>query len=634
MRRFTASAFAYVLAGLLGLVSVQRSPVWAQDEFSRGGTLHLVMVNDAQQNLDPDKEYYAPTWELFRCCLLRTLLSYNGQPTVDGGAKLFPDLAAGMPEVSPDGMTWTFHIKPGIHYAPPFSDVEVTAGDFIRALNREADPIASSSPGYPFYYSVIAGFDDALAGPTQNISGLDAPNPSTLVVKLTEPAGDLGYRFSLPATAPIPPSPTDPGAPEGAAQGLAVDFGHHLISTGPYMLEGSEGLDFNKLSLLQPGVAGYQAGRSIMLVRNPSWDPSTDSLRPAYVDRMEIRITPNPMEWSPTQFNSPSIQRLARAELQRFAKQVDAGTVDLVFDVNAPLSQVNANSQDPALMRDASNRVRYLSMNLAVPPFNDIHVRRALNYAIDKGALIDALGKLGLEGQPADHLVPDSVENGLLTNYDPYPTSLAGARSEMKLSTYDTNGDGRCDATACQSVSFALWSEGSSVDQARWLADVRSDLGHIGIHLAPSSAPTDYTPSDRVGLQFGADSSWQADYPSGWPFTASLFGGSSIVGKPTFRNPNNNLSLTGATSKELEAWGYTIRKTPSLDGWIDACQPETGEAQAQCWAEVDQYPMQEIIPAVPISFDQTVRVVSSRVQNYSIDQFTGLPALDHIAIAG
>jgi len=391
------------------------------------------------------------------------------------------------------------------------------------------------------------------------------------------------------------------------------------------MLEGSAGLDFTKSSLLQPGVAGYQAGRSITLVRNPSWDPSTDSLRPAYVDRMEIRIAPNPMEWIPTG---------SRAELQRFAKQVDAGTVDLVFDVNAPFTQVNASSQDSALMRNASNRFRYLSMNLAVPPFNDVHVRKALNYAIDKRALIDALGKLGLEGQPAGHLVPDSVENGLLTNYDPYPTSPARAKNEMKQSKYDTNGDGRCDATACRSVSFAFVSEGSGVDQARWMTDVRGNLSEIGIHLAPSSSPPESTPSDRVGLQFGADSSWQADYPSGWPFVASLFGGSSIVGKPTFRTPNNNLSLTGATSKELEGWGYTIRKTPSLDGWIDACQPETGEAQAQCWAEVDQYLMQEIIPAVPISFDQTVRVVSSRVQNYSIDQFTGLPALDHIAIAG
>jgi len=40
------------------------------------------------------------------------------------------------------------------------------------------------------------------------------------------------------------------------------------------------------------------------------------------------------------------------------------------------------------------------------------------------------------------------------------------------------------------------------------------------------------------------------------------------------------------------------------------------------------------VPIVPISFDQTVRVISSRVQNYRIDQFTGLPSLDHIAIAG
>jgi len=330
----------------------------------RGGTLHLAMLNDAQQNLDPDKEYYPPTWEIFRCCLLRTLFSYNGEPTQGGGSSLFPDLADGTPQISSDGLTWTFHIKRGIHYAPPFQNVEVTAEDFIRALNREADPVASTSPGYSIYYQPIAGFTEAQSEASAttpqtniNISGLDASDRYTLVVTLNEPTGDLGYRFSLPATAPIPPSPIDPTFPEGATQGLAADYGHHLISTGPYMLEGSPQLNFTTQPFyMQQGVAGYQAGRSITLVRNPSWDPTTDPLRPAYVDEIDIRVAPNPTEWSPSGGTGPPTPNLATQELDRLTKQVEAGTLDLVFDSNPAESQIKPDTPTNGSTRCASCR--------------------------------------------------------------------------------------------------------------------------------------------------------------------------------------------------------------------------------------------------------------------------------------
>ena len=81
----------------------------------------------------------------------------------------------------------------------------MTAGDFIRALERTADPTANIG-GYSFYYSVIEGFDDYAAGKAESISGLTAPDDSTLVIKLTEPTGDLGYRFAMATTAPIPPN--------------------------------------------------------------------------------------------------------------------------------------------------------------------------------------------------------------------------------------------------------------------------------------------------------------------------------------------------------------------------------------------------------------------------------------------
>src|SRR5204863_8419578 len=99
----------------------------------RGGTLQLALSSDVSAAFDPQKEYYSVTWEFYRCCLLRTLLSYNGQPTDQGGTKLFPDLAASMPTVSPDGLTWTFKLKPGIHYGDPLGNETVTSHDIVRA---------------------------------------------------------------------------------------------------------------------------------------------------------------------------------------------------------------------------------------------------------------------------------------------------------------------------------------------------------------------------------------------------------------------------------------------------------------------------------------------------------------------
>ena len=79
-----------------------------------GGTLKMAMLADVTAAFDPQKEYYSVTWEYYRCCLLRTLMSYKGVPTAQGGADIFPDLAAADPEVSADGLTWTFTIKPGM----------------------------------------------------------------------------------------------------------------------------------------------------------------------------------------------------------------------------------------------------------------------------------------------------------------------------------------------------------------------------------------------------------------------------------------------------------------------------------------------------------------------------------------
>ena len=197
-------------------------------------------------------------------------------------------LAATMPEVSGDGLTWTFRLKDGIAYGPPLEDTQVVAGDIIRALDREA--VMASGDTYAFYYSVIEGFDAMVRGEADSISGMEAPDDRTLVVHLTHPAGDLADLFAMPATAPIPAAPSEPSTRLGVAGGVDA-YGSFLVASGPYMIEGSEQLDLSVPPEDRAPISGYTPGRSLTLVRNPSWDRETDALRPAYVDRIEVTIS-------------------------------------------------------------------------------------------------------------------------------------------------------------------------------------------------------------------------------------------------------------------------------------------------------------------------------------------------------
>jgi ABC-type transport system substrate-binding protein len=105
--------------------------------------------------------------------------------------------------------------------------------------------------------------------------------------------------------------------------------------------------------------------------------------------------------------------------------------------------------KQPYLHTTQQNAVRYISMNLGVPPFDDIHVRKAVNLVYDKE------GNRQLAGGPltadiAGHIFSDALLDNQLKDYNPYATpgdrgDLAAAKAEMAQSKYDSNGDGVCD---------------------------------------------------------------------------------------------------------------------------------------------------------------------------------------------
>jgi peptide/nickel transport system substrate-binding protein len=577
-----------------------------------GGTVQLGLVGDVGAAFDPQKEYYNVSFEYFRCCLLRTLFSTNGMPVDQGGSELRRDLAAGDPILSEDGLTWTFTLKSGVYYSPPFQDTQVTAQDIIRALEREADPKASTG-GYSFYYSPIEGFDDFGAGDAESISGLSAPDDQTLVVKTTAPTGDLAWRFALHASAPIPPNGD---ARLGAADGHTKNYGRFLVATGPYMFEGTDQLDFSAPADEQEPVSGYVPGRQIILVRNPSWDPATDELRPAYVDRMEAAIG---------------------GDVSDLYNKIETGDLDYVLDIQPPADVLQRYSTDPDrqqyLTTYPTNSISYTSMNLAVAPFDDIHVRRAINFAIDKAGIRQLAGG-PLTGTNAGHIFPDGLLNNLLKDYDPYESpddagDIEAAKAEMAQSKYDTNQDGVCDDRACDGILSITSADDPFPRQA---ALISQNLEPLGITLDVKALEVStmfskcYTYSNRTPLCLALG--WIQDYPDAITFGPPLFGSSSLT--PGCCNYNG----LGATPDQLKEWGYSITSVPSVDDQLEECgATPVGDERTQCWADLDKYLMEEVVPYVPRSFSNQNDIYSVNVVNHSFDELSGTTALDHLAVA-
>jgi hypothetical protein len=206
------------------------------------------------------------------------------------------------------------------------------------------------------------------------------------------------------------------------------------------------------------------------------------------------------------------------------------------------------------------------------------------------------------------------------------------ARAEMRRSAYDHDGDGVCDDPACSGIR-AIDLEGQSI-----LPMLRRDLDEIGISFRRERVPDEagwegqlwtdaLSAAERFGTVLMRWWAWGLDYPNGSTVFVPLTH-SRALGRPD----NVNFFLLGASAEQLERWGYAVRSVPSVDDRIERCLSLPGRDQPPCWAELDTYLMNEIVPAIPLFFEIRRESTSSRVERYSWDAANSYPALDRISL--
>ena len=577
----------------------------------RGGVLRTAQTDFGLTNgFDPTGEYIATGIDIYGA-MLRTLMSYKHVADAAGN-EVLPDLAAAAPEISSDGLKYSFKLKTGIKWAPPLNR-DVTSKDVAYAFQRINTASLVAQYGF-WYYGVIEGMDGKAKSPDEPISGIETPDDQTIIFNLAQPAGDFLYRLAMPAAAPVPEE-------VGKCFTKAGDYGRYVISSGPYMIQGSDALDISSCDAMEP-ISGFDPSRQLTLVRNPNYDQATDDLRSNYVDGIQVTINTN---------------------LDDIFSKIEAGQLDSSFSDQPPKTVLQRYLTDPAkkqyLHSNNGDRTWYVTMNWAVPPFDDVHVRKAANWIMDKAGILQAWGGSTF-GDIAGHNIPPIVLGDKLgADYNPYATpdnrgDEAKAKEEMKQSKYDSDKDGVCDADVCKNLvmvnrNYGAWADSEPV--------VVSSLEKIGIQVKPRPLATSaaYTTIQTVKnmVPIALNAGWGKDFADAVTFAVPLFDGRSII--PT---GNTNYPLMGLTQEKAQELGIKLPsgvEIPSVDADIDACQKIPGnqpDQRNQCYADLDKKLMEEDVPWVPYLWAKQVTITAPSLTKFEFDQFSGYLSLTQVAV--
>jgi peptide/nickel transport system substrate-binding protein len=367
-----------------------------------GGTLNVVAAS-GQDHFDPVSAY--GTWDyMMERGYARQLVSYpSGNYSALGDAGWLKDttpvadVATSVPTtanggISDGGLTYTFHIKPGVEWN---NGRPVTSQDFEReylAFGNPVSPVGNSG----YFESTIAGFAKYFNGEaaffakkankptaanianyqnTHKISGITTPNSSTIVFHLSEPAGDFLDILAMPfnSARPVEYNQYIPDS---------TQMRDHMMSDGPY------------------NITSYTPGKQEVLTRNPDWKQSTDALRHQYVSKIVITM--------------------GQSNATTQVDELKAGTEDLMMDTSFPpqlISGMETTKNPDFKLWPASNTDPYLVFNLQSPDgggaMKNVKVRQAMELTVNKSAIQKLFG-----GPDVAKIISNAIPPGN-TGYQP-----------------------------------------------------------------------------------------------------------------------------------------------------------------------------------------------------------------------
>jgi peptide/nickel transport system substrate-binding protein len=508
-----------------------------------GGTMQVLASTDFS-HLDPTMGYDTGVADLYRL-IYRTLTTPAGKD----GATIAPDLATDTGTPNADATVWTFTLKDGLRFedGSPITSESVKFG-----VERSFDPALAI--GTPYTRLYLEG-GDTYTGPYESgdLSSIETPDEKTIVFHLNRSVPEFA---SVAAQSTFTPFPAD------TAKVTTTSVDQQPIASGPYR------------------VTARTPGSSLTLERNPEWDQTTDDVRTAKPDAWQFTVG----------LDQATIDERMLAG-QGDDKDAIAYTITAasVSRIQTPQIKARTVSGDQAC-------TTYLGLNTTKPHLDDVRVRQAIAYAVDKKSLADVAGGPSIAA-PASTMLTPSVPGH--KDFDLYPSAdSAGDVEEAKALL----------AEAGLADGFTMTLDVRNLPTAQKQAEaLQQSLAKVGITLELNIIDTS-TYYETIGTTSqqhdAAVTGWCPDWLSASTVLPTLFDGRQISEKG-----NNNIAQLN---------------DPAVNARIDEISAMTDlDAAKTAWGDLDEQ-IQELAPTVPLLFAQSVLVVGENVRNaYSSPLFAG-----------
>lgn len=533
------------------------SPATAFDPATcQGGTLS-VLNQGGITHLDPARLYTSGGGNI-PSLLFRTLTTRNRLPG-EAGTKPAPDLATDLGTPSDGAKTWTYHLRDDIFFE---DGTPITAADVKYGIERSFAPeLPGGAPYLRDWLVGAAGYQGPYKQP-EGLKAIEVPDPKTIVFKLAKPEGDFPFLATATQFAPVP-----------KAKDKGADYENHPISSGPYMVE------------------SYEKKKSLKLVRNPHWTAKSDTLRYACPDRIDVT----------SGLDAAVInQRITTGAGQ----DAYAVTTDAVVGPEQ-LAQLGTGSElDKRVARGEFPSTTYLAFHTKKKPFDDIKVRQALSYAINRTSVVNALGGSAVAGASTTFLPPQKA-----LGYQPYDYFPAGDNGNPAKAKELLGGRPLTIELAHENDD----SNGIGPKVAAAVQDAFTQAG-VTVTLTPIDSATyrDVTgkPATQPGLSL---QTWGADWPSGGPFLIPIFDGRQII------TAGGNFNLAQYND-------------PAVNAEIDAINALTDPAAAAArWGALDAK-LGQLALVIPLTHEKDVYLYGKGVKNAVPDGWRGTYDLARVSV--
>ncbi|MCW2901506.1 MAG: transporter solute-binding protein [Streptosporangiaceae bacterium] len=521
----------------------------------KGGTLRFADSDDFDSP-DPGNTYYAWSQNFLR--LYGRALTTFKPAAGSASLELVPDLAESLGKASDNGKTWTYTLRKGVKFD---DGTPVTSKDVKYAVERSnfsdelqlgpkyfKDFMIDNKPAYKGPYK-----DKADAG----LKSIATPDDSTIVFHLRKPFADFDYLVQMGQTVPVP-----------KAKDTGLSYEKKIASSGPYKVD------------------SYVRGKQMTLSRNPNWDPSTDPIRKALPDRIELQLKQN-------------------------ADDIDNRLLSGALDVDSAGVGVQSAAQpkilsDPAKKANADNSIagylRFMAINQHVKPFDNAHCRMAVQYATDKVAAQTGYGGPVAGGDIASTLIPPTV-NGY-RKFDAYPMA-------------DQHGDlqkAKAELAACgqpNGFSTKITARSDRPKEVAAAQGIQQGLAKVGIKANIVQFPAgdyfnkyvgvpNYVHQQGLGLMLMA---WAPDWPTGYGFLSQIVDGRAI-------KPSGGNNLAEENNPQVNA---------ALDKAIANTDPA---ARTKAWGDIDEMVMKDSV-VVPLIYAKILLYRPTSITNVGVSQGYG-----------